>query len=72
MAKYIYAYETVSCEFNGWGAFGGNSYGIEDYREVIEARATDGWRYVGFLPTRQRGTGHMQELDLIFEKEAEE
>ena len=72
MAKYIYAYETVSCEFNGWGAFGGNSYGIEDYRKVIETRAKDGWRYVGFLPTRQRGTGHMQELDLIFEKEAEE
>ena len=71
MAKYIYAYETVSCEFNGWGAFAGNSYGIEDYRALIDARAKAGWRYVGFLPTRQRGTGHMQELDLIFEKEEE-
>ena len=53
----------------GWGAFAGNSYGIGNYRDIIDARAKDGWRYVGFLPTRQRGTGHMQELDLIFEKE---
>ena len=45
------------------------SYGIGNYRDIIDARARDGWRYVGFLPTRQRGTGHMQELDLIFEKE---
>lgn len=66
---YRYEYETVSCEFDGWGAFAGNSYGIGNYREIIDARARDGWRYVGFLPTRQRGTGHMQELDLIFEKE---
>ena len=42
---------------------------IEDYRDIINARAKNGWRYVGYLPTRQRGTGHVQELDLIFEKE---
>lgn len=29
----------------------------------------EGWRYVGYIPTRQRRTGHIQELDLIFEKE---
>ena len=69
---YIYAYETVSCELDGWGAFGGNSYGIQEYRSIIDARARDGWRYVGYLPTRQRGTGHVQELDLIFEKEEQE
>ena len=66
---YRYEYESVSCVFDGWGAFGGNSYGIEAYRDIINARAKNGWRYVGYLPTRQRGTGHVQELDLIFEKE---
>ncbi|MBR5471913.1 MAG: DUF4177 domain-containing protein [Oscillibacter sp.] len=66
---YRYEYESVSCVLDGWGAFGGNSYGIEDYRNIINARAKNGWRYVGYLPTRQRGTGHVQELDLIFEKE---
>ncbi|MBQ4093822.1 MAG: DUF4177 domain-containing protein, partial [Oscillospiraceae bacterium] len=32
-------------------------------------RAADGWRYVGCIPTKQHGTGHTQQLDLIFEKE---
>ena len=66
---YKYEYETVSCELSGWGLGGGNVYGIEDYRSVIDRRAADGWRYAGQIPTRQRGTGHIQEIDLIFEKE---
>ena len=65
---YQYEYETVSCEFGGWN-LGGNVYSTEDYRSVIDRRAAAGWRYVGYLPTIQRGTGHVQELDLIFEKE---
>ena len=40
-----------------------------NYRLIIEKRAGDGWRYVGYIPTKQRGTGHTQEMDLIFEKE---
>ena len=65
---YKYEYETVSCEFGGCGIGSGNIYGIGDYREIINRRAAEGWRYVGFIPTKRRGTGHMQELDLIFEK----
>ena len=42
---------------------------IDDYRAEIEKRAADGWRYVGCIPTKQRGTGHTEEMDLIFEKE---
>ncbi|HIV67619.1 MAG TPA: DUF4177 domain-containing protein [Candidatus Butyricicoccus stercorigallinarum] len=66
---YRYEYETVCCELSGWGLGSGNVYGIEDYRAIISQRASEGWRYVGFIPTRQRGTGHIQELYLIFEKE---
>ena len=50
---------------------GGNRYGTEEYRAVILSRAKNGWRYVGFLPAVQRGTGHIEEIDLIFEKETE-
>ena len=42
---------------------------VESYRAIIENRAKDGWRYVGFIPTKQCGTGHTEEIDLIFEKE---
>lgn len=66
---YRYEYESVSCSLGGWGLGSGNVYSIEDYRRVIDARAKAGWRYVGYIPTTQRGTGHVQEMDLIFEKE---
>lgn len=66
---YRYEYETVRCDLDGWGFGSGNVYNIEDYRSIIDKRAADGWRYIGYIPTKQRGTGHTQEMDLIFEKE---
>ena len=36
-------YETVSCDFGGWGLGSGNIYGIEDYRSTIKKeRLADG------------------------------
>ena len=69
---YKYEYEKVSCELGGWGLGSGNIYEIDDYRSIIDKRAKEGWRYVGYIPTRQRGAGHVQELDLIFEKQLPE
>jgi len=66
---YKYEYEKISCNFGGFGAFNGNVYEIGDYQIIINDRAKKGWRYVGYIPTKQRGTGHIEELDLIFEKE---
>ena len=68
---YVYEFERVSSQLTGWGLGSGNKYGSGDYREVIARRARAGWRYVGFLPAVQRGTGHIQEMDLVFEKEKE-
>ena len=69
MKQYVYSYETVCSGLSGWGGFGGNVYELDEYRSVIDRKAREGWRYVGFVPTRQRGTGHIEEMDLIFEKE---
>ena len=66
---YKYEYVTVRCEFTDWGFGSGNVYEIEDYRAEIDKKASEGWRYVGCIPTKQRGTGHTEEIDLIFEKE---
>ena len=66
---YKYEYETVRSELGGWGPFGGNSYYIDDYRAIIDRRAEMGYRFVCAIPTKQRGTGHSEELDLIFEIE---
>lgn len=66
---YKYEYEKVDCSLRGYGLLSGNVYVIDDYKSIINDRALNGWKYVGFVPTRQRGTGHIEEIELIFEKE---
>ncbi|MBQ2034465.1 MAG: DUF4177 domain-containing protein [Peptococcaceae bacterium] len=66
---YTYEYETISCEFDGWGLVYSDILKTKDYRYIIDKRASEGWRYVGYIPVEQRATGHVQKLDLIFEKE---
>ena len=66
---YKYEYESVNCDFGGWEFGAGNIYSIDNYRSIIDKRAENGWRYGACIPTQQRGTGHTQEMDLIFEKE---
>ena len=35
---YKYEYETIIIEFSGWGAFNGNVYSIDSYKDVIEIK----------------------------------
>lgn len=67
--SYRYEYERVNMEFSAWGPIGGNEYRGTDHQEIIRLRAKQGWRYVGWIPAVQRGTGVISELDLVFEKE---
>ena len=52
---YKYEYEKIDCSLSGWGIGGGNVYEIDDYKRIINHRASEGWRYVGYVPTKQRG-----------------
>ena len=36
---YTYEYEKIIIEFNGFGLFDGNVYGIEDYKSIIEKKS---------------------------------
>ena len=65
---YTYEYEVINCDYSGWSFNGGNIYKTEDFRKIIDKRAKDGWRYIGFIPTKQKGAGFIQEMTLIFEK----
>lgn len=65
---YVYEYERISSDLAGWG-LSGNKYETEEYKEIINKRAAEGWRYVGFIPALQRGTGHIEAMDLVFERE---
>ncbi|WMI82019.1 DUF4177 domain-containing protein [Anaerotignum sp. MB30-C6] len=65
---YIYEYERIINDLSGYNLFGGTKYNNDAYKQVISERAKNGWRYVGFIPAVQRGTGHIEEMDLVFEK----
>ena len=41
------------------------------HREIIDRRAAQGWRYVGYIPTQFTGNGGTKAIELIFEKEAD-
>ena len=42
-----------------------------EHRSVIDEHAAQGWRYVGYIPTRFSGEGGTKEIDLIFERPRE-
>lgn len=58
-----YEFETVAADR---GFFVGKTLGHQD---IIRRRAAEGWRYAGWLPTKQVGHGHITEIELIFERE---
>ena len=66
---YKYEYVTVSAEMEGYLAKFNNKLSLDNYREIIDEKAAQGWRYVGYMPTRESMKGYLRELDLIFEKE---
>ena len=41
----------------------------EDYEEIIDRYAANGYRYVGYIPTNISDYGKIKDMDLIFEKD---
>ncbi|WP_287987354.1 DUF4177 domain-containing protein [Oscillibacter sp. KLE 1728] len=39
-----------------------------EHRELIDAYAAEGWRYVGFFPVSFTSHGGISQVDLIFER----
>ncbi|WP_312634866.1 DUF4177 domain-containing protein [Oscillibacter sp.] len=65
-----YEFETVPCDsLDGYSLFGGVGMETVDHQEAIRRRATEGWRYAGFVPRLQRAGGFIETIDLIFERE---
>ncbi len=42
---------------------------MESHRKIIDQKAAEGARYVGWFPVRQTSSGKTLEFDLIFEVE---
>ena len=60
-----YEYEEVVMR----GFFGSHT---TEHHNIINRRAAEGWRYVGFVPLEVTQNGVLQAFDLIFEKDVEE
>ncbi|MEA4823602.1 MAG: DUF4177 domain-containing protein [Clostridiaceae bacterium] len=39
----------------------------EEHRDIIDKYATQGYRFVGYIPTKIESYGRFKEIDLIFE-----
>ena len=69
-----YEFEEINCDDGGGGYsfFGGIGWETLAHQEAIRRRAEEGWRYVGFIPKRQRAGGYMETIDLVFERQRPE
>lgn len=68
MTHYEYEFERLELTAGGYSLFGGVGIHLEGHQEQICRRGRAGWRYVGFLPVEQRATGHIEAVELIFER----
>ena len=70
--KYRYSYEKLELSGGGWSPIGGFGLTTERYREIIDRRAAEGWRFVASVPLEMRASGMVESIELVFEKPADE
>ena len=59
----------VKSELCGYGFGKGSKYGFDRVEDIIRAWAENGWSYCGYVPIETRGTGDIETMSLVFEKE---
>lgn len=69
---YQYDFFRLETEAGGYSLIGGIGIVLDGHQEIIRARAAEGWRYCGCIPVGQRAEGYITQVDLVFEKPAED
>lgn len=59
----------IKSEICWYGGFKGTKYRFPEINETIEDMINKGWEYCGYVPNETRGTGDIEKLSLIFQKE---
>lgn len=59
----------LKSELIGFGFGKGTKYGFENVETIIKKRIEQGWEYCGYVPVQTRGTGDIETMSLIFQKE---
>ena len=44
---------------------------FREHRDIIDRHASQGWRYVGFVPSHIAANGQIAQIDLVFERAAQ-
>ena len=53
----------------GYGMFKGSVYSFKGVEDVIRERIENGWEYLGYVPIQTRGTGDIETMSLIFQRD---
>lgn len=62
----------IKSELCSWGGFKGTKYIFPEINETVEDMIKKGWEYCGYVPNSTRGTGEIETLSLIFQKDEED
>ncbi len=60
----------VKSELSGYGLGKGTKYQFEGIEKIIYEMIMEGWDYKGYVPLETRGTGDIEKMSLIFQKDA--
>lgn len=59
----------IKSELSGYGFGKGTKYEFSGVEDIIKERIESGWEYCGYVPVETRGTGDIETMSLIFQKE---
>lgn len=59
----------ISSELCGYGLDKGTRYSFKRAEEIIKEHIENGWTFEGYIPIETRGTGDIETMSLIFQKE---
>lgn len=62
----------LKSELCGYGFGKGTKYSFDRVEAVIQERIEDGWTYCGYVPVETRGTGDIETMSLVFQREEEQ
>ncbi len=53
----------------GYGLGKGTKYSFEGAEEIIKGHIESGWSFEGYIPIETRGTGDIETMSLIFQRD---
>jgi len=59
----------IKSELIGYGLGKGTKYGFDSVEDIIKERIENGWDYCGYVPIETRGTGDIETMSLVFQKD---